>query len=170
MEGFADEQDIISGTVTRKCGVLVIDGTEGWALTQTANVYIANNLAANAFKSDTTPACLCTHYKGVAPSIGAPGMGALSIKMGYGGEGGSEVARNRVYLNDTTVGSADGLINFLKAQYANGTPVIIVYPLATETTEQGTPHALTLAEGTNTVEVTAEVNDILIEVSYYQSV
>ena len=170
VEGFADEQDIISGTVTRKCGVLVIDGTEGWALTQTANVYIANNLAANAFKSDTTPACLCTHYKGVAPSIGAPGMGALSIKMGYGHEGGSEMARNRVYLNDTTVGSADGLINFLKAQYANGTPVIIVYPLATETTEQGTPHALTLAEGTNTVEVTAEVNDILIEVSYYQSV
>ena len=170
VDDYADEVEIISGLLTHRVGILILDGTEGWALTQTANVYIANNLAANALKSDTTPACLCTHYKGVAPSIGAPGMGALSIKMGYGGEGGSEVARNRVYLNDTTVGSADSLINFLKAQYAAGTPVIVVYPLATETTEQTTAQQIMAHAGSNTINVSpANVSDINLEVKYWTS-
>lgn len=167
---YKDEGDLISGTVTRRCGVLVIDGTEGWSLTQTANVYIANNLAANALKSDTTPACLCTHYKGVGPSIGAPGMGALSIKMGYGGEGGSELARNRVYLNDTTAGSADGLINFLKAQYAAGTPVMVIYPLATETTESVTAQPIMAHAGSNTIDISPKnVSGINLEVKYWTS-
>lgn len=43
---------------------------------------------------------------------------------------------------------------------------IIVYPLATPTTEQITPQALSANEGTNVVDVTANVSPIQLEVEY----
>ena len=46
---------------------------------------------------------------------------------------------------------------------------IIVYPLATPTTEQTTAQPLNTSEGTNTVSVTAEVSPVALSCEYYQA-
>lgn len=83
-----DEQDIISGAVTRRCAACLYDGTQ-----PVGNTYLS-----------------------------------------------------------TTGGKDNG--------------AIIVYPLAESTTEQATPQSLSTVEGTNIVSVTAEVDDIELEVIY----
>lgn len=55
---------------------------------------------------------------------------------------------------------------FLADQYAQGTPVIVMYPLATETTESVTPQRLKTEQGDNVITVTAEVSNIEFEVEY----
>ena len=55
---------------------------------------------------------------------------------------------------------------WLAEQYAQGTPVIVLYPLATNVTEQVTPQALRTAEGTNTVSVTSNVDPVALTVVY----
>lgn len=56
--------------------------------------------------------------------------------------------------------------SLLATQYANGTPVIMVFPLAEPTTESVTAQTLTLTEGTNTITVETEVSGIQLEVKY----
>ena len=55
---------------------------------------------------------------------------------------------------------------FLAEQYAQGTPVIVLFALATETTESVTPQALHTNAGDNTISVTANVSPIQLEAVY----
>ena len=56
---------------------------------------------------------------------------------------------------------------FLADQYNAGFPVIVVYPLATATTESVTGQTLTTQAGTNIVEITqASMDNLELEVSY----
>ena len=74
------------------------------------------------------------------------------------------------YVNfkyDTIAATLDAWKAWLAAQYAAGTPVIIVYPLATETTEQTTAQHLVTHEGTNIVDSTANVEPVEAKVEYY---
>ena len=72
-----------------------------------------------------------------------------------------------VYVDSTqSISTVDDWKAFIAAQYAAGTPVIVVYPLATEQTEQGTPHALNTTEGDNVVSVTSNVDPVQLECEY----
>ena len=55
---------------------------------------------------------------------------------------------------------------WLAEQYAAGTPVIVIYPLAEETTESVTPQSLSTSEGDNVVSVTANVSPIQLSAEY----
>lgn len=59
--------------------------------------------------------------------------------------------------------------DWLAAQYAAGTPVIVVYPLAESTTEQTTPHALHTTEGDNIVDVAANVSPVELAAEFTQA-
>jgi hypothetical protein len=162
VEGFADEVEIISGIKTSKVGVLVIDGTEGWTKYSSGNgIFFLDTDATFGLPNN----CLCTHYIGVASTMGASAMPVNSIKCGYGTD-----ARynHRVYLRCETDTSLADLTAFLAAQYAAGTPVIVLYPLATETTEQTTPHELHSYAGDTTVSWTAAVEGTEKTVEYAQ--
>ena len=157
---YADEQDIISGVVTRKCGIWVLTGEENWTVASSnSNVYY---LSSTYFPDDYgvvarfTP--ICSHLVGALSTVSIADMTANTIKT-----------NNSSKIIYACVGSdftKDEWKEFIANQYAAGTPVIIVYPLAEETTEQVTPQPLHTAEGTNTVSVTSNVDPVQLTVVY----
>ena len=143
---YADTQEIISGAVARKCGIVVLDGTEGWSRVSDTRYQLKfdDGLAG-------ATATLSTHF---VYSNSTSGAGKIRIaSSGY----------LQVVVEATTL---DGFKNWLAAQYAAGTPVIVVYPLATPTTESVAGQELATAAGTNTITVTAEVSDISLTCEY----
>ena len=155
---YKDSAEIISGLQTHKIGVKVLDGTEGWA--KYNDVFFCNDMISPA---DLNTACVCTHYVGVKGSTALTSMSDGQIKTG------TSSSTRRLFIRDDSCETADDLTAKLSAMFAAGTPPILVYPLATETTEQGTAHALTTAEGTNIVDVTANVGPVEAKVEYMKA-
>jgi len=130
----ADSYDPETRTITRRIGVKVFDGTEGWVNAgsgTTVSYLIAQTKAYFAPDLDTSAAYnkyMCSH-----------------LKMGYND------APNTLSITDTTYGVRLGLntditgdVNtklsnakqWLADQYNAGTPVTVYYPLATPTEER----------------------------------
>ena len=151
---YQDVQSIIDGVVTRNVGVKVLDGTETtyWTI-QAARVYTNKvNIGLSDAKNETD--CISTHFGNI------PSVNFVSINT-YGNV--------LLYYNWQNFGitSVAQLNQYLADQYAAGTPVIVVYPLATETTEQVQGQQLTIQQGNNTIEITqASINDIQLKVKY----
>lgn len=129
-----DTQEIITGVTTRNCGILVLDGTESWAAhpTLTGWFYLANS----AFPSLTTP-IICSHYP-------------YSSNYSYSGQfvccGTVTGTTARIIIADNvnfpTTSVVTAFKYWLTEQYAAGTPVIVVYPLETPTTETVSPQLM----------------------------
>jgi hypothetical protein len=148
---YQDVQSIIDGVVTRNVGVKVLDGTENWK-----NISGYFNLSKTDLGSNSTIMpnnshnIICSHFE-TKDGIFTDGVGI----------GGSYV--NFKYDSITTV-LADWK-TWLTEQYNAGTPVIILYPLATETTESVAGQTLTLTSGTNVIDITqASLNNLELEV------
>lgn len=143
-----DEAEIISGLLTHKVGVKVLDGTEAWTLNGTMRyVLTISDMATLPGRMEG----LCTHF-------------------GYAGSGANEgtyfLTSSRRLFFHTKFETVDDLKAFLAAQYAAGTPVIVVYPLAEETTEHTTAQNLSTYEGTNIVDSVANVSPLEAKVKY----
>lgn len=158
---YADTQDIISGAVTRNTGVLVLNGTEDFLPiegTILTNCYtLAIPLGDGAM---TNRRVVCTHFKSAdtLPDSNARQGYAL---IGNGGNNTPAPLTNKyavAFGAKTAYPSIDSFKAFLAAQYAAGTPVIVIYPLAEPTTETVTGQPLSTTAGTNTVSWTAEVS------------
>ena len=146
---YKDEQDIITGDITRKVGIKVFDGTEsvsasgeGWAIA------ISDKLKS---KLDV----LCSHYPySSATMANAPDKSIVSF------------ASQNIGIKDSSFASESDVQTFLAAQYAAGTPVIVVYPLAEETTESVGAQEVYTNVGTNSVNAIANVSGITLDVIY----
>lgn len=154
---YADTQEIISGAVTRKVGIKVFDGTEDWSTGGSSVTYFYNTMDdINATAEDEL---MCSHF-GVAPrnTLVADKCCIRSNRNGI--------------LFSVATGSMTITTwkDFLSAQYAAGTPVIVLYPLAESVEESAAPQTLPLAEGDNTLTVIANVDDIDLEVTYRKQV
>lgn len=156
---YKDVQSILDGTVTRNIGVKVLTGDEDWAKNATRpNAYsIPLNSLPNIDASQHL--LLCTHFTNTqnASDLNYPNYTyagrAFNVSM------------------PTTISTVDQLKDYFKQQYANGTPVIIVYPLATATTETVTAQTLTTKRGDNTIEITqASLGDLTLEAEYQAGV
>ena len=148
-----DEQEIISGVITRKVGIKIFDGTEGF--TMSGVTFRTKDLSD---KLENTKV-LCTHFNGdVTPSSAVSAMPDLSVK-GYG-------PSEDIFFKYSEITTVADFKAWLAEQYAAGTPVIVLYPLAEEVTEQATPQTLTTQEGNNVLSI---VSDVLpnITVEYY---
>lgn len=156
VSSYADEQEVIGGVVAHNVGVKALNGTEGWTIS--SNVFIARIDGMKKPSGNTVG--LSTHYQGTANTNA--NMPDKSVKITYSGSNGV------VAIKDTDYSTKDAFSAYLAAQYAAGTPVIIVYPLASPITEQVAAQPLTTAAGTNTVGVTAEVSPIALECEYYK--
>ena len=148
-----DEWDAISGLLTGKVGVKVFDGTEDWGASSSANIYIL----ASAIGVGLT--AICTHFQKVANSTSAVNMSDGTFK--------GHASNAILYFKDVSAGNVDGFKARLAAQYAAGTPVIMPYALATETTEQTTPHSLHTVNGTTIVEAATAVDPVELACEYY---
>jgi hypothetical protein len=149
-----DEAELISGGVTHKIGIKVFDGTEDWTAYTSSTLVIQN--ATSAWGAVAGVGGYCTHL--------------TVLKAGettFAGSCRFATALN-VYEYKTAFGVADvaGFKAKLAEQYAAGTPVIILYPLATATTEQTTAQLLSTYEGTTVVDSVANVSPLEAEVKY----
>lgn len=162
---YKDEQSIISGEVARKVGVRVLDGTENWTRTSSGGGFIVFSVEANAHSiqgwSEITS--LCTNFECY--------VGDASPKYIADNAGKFWLNTSGQYFRFVTDGTRD-LAQFkawLAEQYANGTPVIIVYPLAEPTTEQVTGQRLK-AKGTATITANSgHISNIELEVEYWET-
>ena len=155
---YKDESEIISGGVTHKVGIKVLDGTEdGWSQATTTQgvlrFYLPFDGAATPTGARTQVAS--THFAYAAQGQDL-GIAFLSVQT-------------RVYFipTDQTIDTVDEWTAWLAAQYAAGTPVIVLYPLAEATTESVAGQSLSTAAGTNVVSVNAEVSPVALECEYY---
>lgn len=146
---YTDTQDIISGAITRRVGIKVLDGTEAWTKTSDNRFTTLFNDAVAGVGN----LILCTHY---VYNRNVTSTNCCRI-----------TDTGRLYICDTFGYSTAGEYKtFLAEQYAAGTPVIVVYPLAEEAEEQVIPQNLSTVDGTNVIAVTAEVSPITLEVKY----
>ena len=129
---YKDTQEILSGAVTRNIAIKVFDGTEDWVLSTASGTSSLFYCTQTNMDYTSTSAAICTHYIGELPSIAGSGQANQSVKAGYNG---SAVTYTRLYLRDTSFSTVSDLTTFLATQYANGTPVIIVYPTSSSTSE-----------------------------------
>ena len=152
----ADEQEIISGGVTHRVGVKVFDGTETFTVSSSgATITVIPDVAIGARNAPMN-----THF--------ALETSPTSIAVGTQrfGASGTTIYSANYYLKHPTITTVADFKAWLASEYANGTPVIVVYPLAEETTEHGTPHALHTTEGDNVVSVTSNVDPVELECEY----
>jgi len=150
---YKDTQDIITGDITRKVGIKVFDGTEsvsasgeGWAIA------ISDKLKS---KLDV----LCSHYPySSATMANAPDKSIVAFSS------------QNIGIKDSSFASTSDVQAFLTAQYAAGTPVIVVYPLAEETVNRVVPQRLYTFYNGSVISVTAEVDNIPLSATYSQLV
>jgi len=127
---YKDEQNITTGAITRRVGVKVLDGTEDWR----KNVSLADT--RNAFSTNLnfvpqSKVSYCTHL----PNVTSTNLDGVYLGVGM----------NFILGSSSNITTAEQFKAWLAEQYANGTPVIVVYPLAEPTTETVTAQSLTTA-------------------------
>lgn len=154
---YQDVQSILDGVVTRNVGVKVLDGTGGWESTSTSGLWLLRNVVATVLPST----CICTHFLGVSTTTSGLNMPDLSIRYGVTGYD------NRLYIRYNSLNDAGELKQFLAAQYAAGTPVIVIYALKTSTTESVAGQTLQVMDGDNVLEITqASLTGLELEAQY----
>jgi len=147
VDGVADIQDIISGDISRNVGIKVFDGTEynNWTV-QSNRVYaLKGNINIPDAASSSTP--ISTH------------VSSCEINT-YG---------NVLFNFDTAsynITDATSWNNWLAAQYANGTPLILIYRKASASSDSVAGQTLSVKGGTDTFTITqSSIPNLPIEVS-----
>jgi hypothetical protein len=156
---YKDVQEIISGAVTRNVGVIVLDGTEGWQLataTDLVQFYTSSTqgvIANNVSLTSTIAPYGCTVANRTQYDFGC-----------YSGNSGNLCFQMK---GSATLTTATAWAQWLVAQYNAGTPVIVVYPLATPTVESVAGQPLQTTDGDNVLEITqASIDDLELEAEY----
>ena len=158
---YQDVQSIIDGVVTRNVGVKVLDGTEtGWENLTTANCWSISvpNLVGT---SETDRTVYCTHFKHSST------MPTANARQGYCLKGHSSANSYIAFGATTQFPTVAQWQQYLADQYTAGTPVIVIYPLATPTTESVAGQTLQVQAGDNVLEITqASIDGLELEAEY----
>lgn len=158
---YQDVQSIIDGVVTRNVGVKVLDGTENWVVfSGLRGVYqVAGRFPTDVALIPNEYIGFCSHFSVIAISASISSR-ILNGQMGWNTSG-YLTMKNESY---TTVAEFK---QFLADQYAAGTPVIVVYPLATPKTESVAGQTLQVQAGDNVLEITqASLSGLELEAKY----
>jgi hypothetical protein len=155
---YQDVQSIVDGVVTRNVGIKVLDGTESWSKrTDTGvNRYQANILPD---KASGEVVCLCSHFQNVS-SFSNLNDNCFIVN-----------ATARIVFDEEDITTLTDWKTWLADQYAAGTPVIVLYPLATPTTETVAGQTLQVTDGDNVLEITqAGMDGLELEAQYNAAV
>lgn len=147
---YKDEYDAVSGQITRRVGVKVLDGTEDWFAAKGYTDLYGVPVADGVFSANQL--AISTHYAGTTAVNNV--MATNTTKATHA----SILAPGKisVYIKDTVNGtSLEDWKAYLAAQYAAGTPIIIIYPLITPAMEQLTPQKIKAA---NTITTTGDLS------------
>jgi hypothetical protein len=156
VEDYQDTQNIITGAITRNVGIKVFNGMESYS----AMTYGYTTDELSDFPNENFVP-FCTHFVGKTTASATPDT--LRLYFTSGG-----VPQTYFFVDQTIddFSTVDKFKAWLAEQYAAGTPVIVLYPLASPTTEQTTPQHLSTIKGDNLLTVTAEVSDITFDATY----
>lgn len=159
---FIDEQDIISGAISRNVGVKVFNGTETFVNNILTNCWALNPVLGVGAPSSRR--VICTHFDG------ADSLPAAGSRQGYAliGLADNSTSYTVGFGATATYSTETAFKNWLASQYAAGTPVIVVYPLLETATESTTPQSLDTAKGSNTVSSTANTSSPQITITYQE--
>ena len=119
---YADSYDTATGKITRRVGVKVLDGTEGWASYQSGACWAASSLLKDKVSGNYIS--YSTHYGWTSSDISNMQNNQFLLH-----------GTQRLCIKDDRFETATGFRRFLADQYAAGNPVIVVYPLETPVTE-----------------------------------
>lgn len=148
VDSYADTQELVGGVVTRKVGYKVLDGTE--------TISTSNSVFTIGFtdKIRSKSELYCTHFAySTSTSSAVANMKIISF------------ASQNVGFRYDACADIESFRQFLQMEYAKGTPVIVVYPLATESTENVTKKALANPKGDVTIIREANVDGLSMEVT-----
>lgn len=151
--GYNDEVELIQGIKTGKVGIVRLSPDWTWLKSSTYVGSFYTNDVAGVGKKANDPTALCTHGFQVnsLAEYSAAGVGAFywysvaTINYKYD-DGTATVEQFKKFLTDNAV--------------------LVLYPRATATTEQTTPHALHTSAGDNVVAVSAAVSPVQLSVEY----
>jgi hypothetical protein len=153
---YQDQQEILAGDVTRKVGVKVLDGTENWGKSVSRpNAYVTEYPTLPNL-SPVNP-LVTTHFRGTTNSNDLNTEGYIYVGTAINLSISTDIATTSVEFKA-----------WLADQYAAGTPVIVVYPLATPTTEQVDGQYLYTTDGVNTVSSTSSLESVTAKITYYE--
>lgn len=148
VDSYVDTQELVSGVVTRKVGYKVLDGTE--------TISTSNSVFTIGFtdKIRSKSELYCTHFAySTSTSSAVANMKIISF------------ASQNVGFRYDACADIESFRQFLQREYAKGTPVIVVYPLATESTENVAKKALANPNGDVTIIREANVDGLAMEVA-----
>lgn len=148
VDDYIDTQELVSGIVTRKVGYKVLDGTE--------NISTSNSVFTIGFtdKIRSKSELYCTHFAySTSTSSTVSDMKVISF------------ASQNVGFKYDACADIESFRQFLQREYAKGTPVIVVYPLATESTKNVTKKALSNPKGDVTIIREANVDGLAMEIA-----
>jgi hypothetical protein len=155
---YKDVHNITSGAITRNVGIKVLDGTEGWSSYQSGACWAASSLLKDKVSGNYRS--FSTHYGWASSDVSNMQNNQFLLH-----------GTQRLCIKDDRFETATGFRQFLADQYAAGTPVIVVYPLATPTTESVAGQTLQVTQGDNVLEITqASLNNLELEAQYEQGV
>lgn len=153
---YKDAAELIQGIKTGKVGIKVFDGTETFTVSSSGAMITA--ISDVAVGAQNTP--MNTHF--------ALETSPTSIAVGTQrfGASGTVIYSANYYMKHTTITTVADFKAWLASEYANGTPVIVIYPRTNEQTEQTTPYSLHSYNGTTIVDVTSPVDPVELRAEY----
>lgn len=130
---YVDEQELLSGNITRNVGVLILNGTETWTALSSSRWYYINIPDIAWVRYDAW--AYCTHLNYVVWTTQANPMANNSV--GFNRNTNSSACNGNITFKPdlNTYNTVESWKNFLANQYANWTPVIVVHPILTSVSE-----------------------------------
>ena len=134
---YQDVQEILSGDVTRKIGVKVLDGTEDWTQGAASPTFKASLPVMDSESKDAQD-ILCSHFKPVKTNV----TSAVNDNQCAMFTPGGAVTYDKLVIGKYDMPNLTAWKQWLADQYTAGTPVIVIYPLNASTTETVSPQKL----------------------------
>lgn len=163
---YMDAQNVTTGITTHNTGVIVFDGSEAWTFTSGSNCpakLVIKDI--QAVSHDVVAPVVCSHF--------IPGVwNNMSIALRKTPYIVVSALTTNPYIAFTVewnpvITDVNTWKSWLKDQYNKGTPVILVYPLATAYTEINDPQDILLTSSNSKIERDSEyINNLGIGVNY----
>ena len=145
---YQDVQSVLDGIVARNVGIKVLDGTENWTRYGTGK--FATPLIGSK-KQDNQQAPIGSHFIGMSTNNVPHTDGYVSVFNGS-----IAPTSGALGINYQATPELTQFKQWLADQYAAGTPVIVVYPLADTVEETVESRDVFITSGTNTIERSSE--------------
>lgn len=173
IDNYVDTQEILTGLINHQLGIYVFDGTEDWTWSSGANAPARLNIPETAYvlSEDVAPV-MCSHF--IPTSWNSLSPTTKTTPYVAANQSNQPTAKRIVFTTawDANITDLAGWKTFLATQYAAGTPVIIVYPLATAQDEVApVPQTMQTVAGDNVLDIVqAGMGGLEVSATYMKGV